>query len=89
MFKPEEGKFCQSCGMPLESSKDSGTNADGTLNPKYCHYCFRNGKFLEPDITVDEMIEKVVRIMKLTKMPEQQVREVAKSFIPSLERWRN
>ena len=39
-------KMCQSCGMPM--SKDpqgGGTNADGTLNLKYCSYCFQEGDF--------------------------------------------
>ena len=30
-------KFCQSCGMPM--------NADGSLNEKYCCYCYQKGAF--------------------------------------------
>ncbi|MCX7986420.1 MAG: zinc ribbon domain-containing protein [Bacteroidales bacterium] len=39
-------KYCQSCGMPL--SKDpqkGGTNADGSINLKFCSYCFQQGEF--------------------------------------------
>ncbi|MEK7773129.1 MAG: zinc ribbon domain-containing protein [Deltaproteobacteria bacterium] len=87
--KGRDGSFCQSCGMPLEAVEDSGTNADGGRNPKFCHFCFKDGKFTEPDITAGQMIEKVVGIMKLMNlMPEERVREAMQNFIPMLERWR-
>lgn len=52
------GKFCQSCGMPLTlDGKDiRGTEVNGTPSPKYCSYCYRDGQFIEPDITFDEML---------------------------------
>ncbi|AQQ70213.1 Putative zinc ribbon domain protein [Limihaloglobus sulfuriphilus] len=37
--------FCQSCGMPLKKDKGGGTNADKSLNPDYCSYCYQEGKF--------------------------------------------
>lgn len=84
-----EGQFCQSCGMPMEGAGDEGTNRDGTKNKSYCHFCYSGGLFTEPDITVEEMIEKVVGIMKVMNlMPEEKVREAAGAFIPTLERWR-
>jgi len=52
-----EGKFCQSCGMPLIKKEDHGTEADHTQSEKYCHYCYKDGKFTGPDITQEEMIE--------------------------------
>ncbi|WP_305065382.1 zinc ribbon domain-containing protein [Methanococcoides sp.] len=50
--------FCQSCGMPLEKDEDFGANADGTKSDEYCLYCYQNGKFTQPDITLEEMIEQ-------------------------------
>ena len=29
-------KICQSCGMPLVSESDLGTNLDGSINNDYC-----------------------------------------------------
>ncbi|MBI5902788.1 MAG: zinc ribbon domain-containing protein [Deltaproteobacteria bacterium] len=85
----QNGSFCQSCGMPLEADSDSGTNADGSRNPRFCHFCYKDGMYTEPDITAARMVEKVVGIMKLMDlMPEEQVREAMQSFIPTLERWR-
>jgi hypothetical protein len=36
--------------------KGGGTNADGSLNPKYCSYCYQSGAFTFNG-TVDEMQE--------------------------------
>jgi len=44
-------KFCQSCGMPMNSDpQKGGTEKDGTKNDKYCSYCYQNGKFTSPEI---------------------------------------
>ena len=50
-------KFCQSCGMPLEESTH-GTESSGALSEKYCHLCYENGQFIEPDITYDQMLAR-------------------------------
>ncbi len=82
-----QGPFCQSCAMPLQRPKDFGTNADGSQNREYCHYCFQNGKFTEPNITMEQMIEKCASIMTQMKIPEAQI-EQTKTFIPMLKRWK-
>ena len=39
-------KYCQSCGMPMKQDpQGGGTNADGSINEKYCSYCYQNGAF--------------------------------------------
>ena len=43
--------YCQSCGMPLVSDTDYGTNQDGSKNNEYCAFCFKDGKFThDPDL---------------------------------------
>ncbi len=79
--------LCQSCAMPLARPEDFGTNTDGIQNQEYCRYCFQNGKFTEPNITVKQMIEKCAGIMRQMKMPEVQI-EQTKAFIPTLKRWK-
>ena len=79
--------FCQSCGMPMEKPEDFGTNADGTRSNDYCQFCFQNGKFTDPNITMEQMIDKVAGFAKQMKMSEEQAREMAKTFIPKLKRW--
>lgn len=39
-------KNCQSCGMPLiRDNNGGGTNYDGTVNLKYCSFCYQDGEF--------------------------------------------
>jgi len=41
-----QNKFCQSCGMLMKKDPhQGGTNSDGTLNEKYCSYCYQDGTF--------------------------------------------
>ena len=84
-----QGPFCQSCAMPLQKEEDFGTNADGSKSEEYCRYCYQAGKFTEPDISMKEMVDKVVSfLVSLEKMPEAQAREIGTTFIPQLKRWR-
>ena len=81
--------LCQSCAMPLEKAEFFGTNADGTKSALYCTYCYQNGKFTEPTITMNQMIEKCVTIMTQQKiMTEDQAKPLMTKTIPMLNRWK-
>ena len=86
MFKPK-GPYCQSCGMPLsKDEKGGGSEADGSKSSEFCSHCYVAGKFTEPEITANQMVEKVKAKMKDMHVPGF----LAKSFtkdIPSLKRW--
>jgi len=73
--------------MPMYSQGDFGANADGSKNKEYCHYCFQEGEFTEPNITVEQMIEKCTDIMRQMNMSEKKIEQI-KKFIPMLKRWR-
>ncbi len=81
-------KNCQSCGMPLSKDPNGGgSNVDGSKSNIYCGYCYVNGKFTQPDITVTQMQEFVKGKMKEMGFP----RFLAGFFtrgIPKLERWK-
>lgn len=79
--------FCQSCAMPMRQAQDSGSNTDGSRNNEYCRYCYQKGKFTQPDITLEQMIEKCAGIMRQMKLSEDKI-EQTKVFIPMLKRWR-
>lgn len=82
-------KFCQSCGMPLEKPEDHGTGKDGKKDDDYCFHCLQAGKFTEPDITMEEMIDKVVGYMENhDDIPKGQARPMLVVFMPTLKRWR-
>ena len=80
---------CQSCGLPLKHMSDFGTEATGAINIGWCRFCFLKGKFTEPDITMEAMIEKVARTMaEQKKVPPEKAREQADRIIPKLKRWK-
>jgi hypothetical protein len=47
----------------MEKPEMFGTNTDGSMSEEYCTYCFQSGKFTEPGISMQEMIDKCVSIM--------------------------
>lgn len=50
-----EEKICQSCGMPMKEEQ-YGSNKDGSVNDKYCCYCYKEGAFAQ-DCTMEEMAD--------------------------------
>ena len=79
--------ICQSCAMPLERDEDLATNADGSKNQEYCCHCFKEGVFIDSDISMDRFIEKVSEIMKGMQMPDDVIIQT-QAMIPTLKRWR-
>lgn len=72
--------------MPMKG-EDFGNNKDGSKSREYCRFCFKNGRFTDEGITVEEKIEKNVRIAMGMGMPENKARGLAESVIPKLKRW--
>jgi hypothetical protein len=87
MQQPQD-PFCQSCGMPMVKQEDFGGNADSSRNEEYCRYCFQNGKFTEPNVTLEQMIDKLVSMASKMNMTEDQARNMANSILPQLKRWK-
>ena len=77
--------------MPLAEarSEDYGTNADGSRNEEYCAYCFQKGAFVNPDMTLDEMIETASRGWSNSApgVSCEQALTVSRQNIPTLKRW--
>lgn len=81
-------KNCQSCGMPLKKDENGGgTNADGTKSKMYCSKCYKGGKFISPNMTVEEMQLLVKGKLKEFGFPGFIAGFFTKG-IPKLERWR-
>jgi hypothetical protein len=82
--------ICQSCGMPMQKDGDFGTNADGTKNGEFCHFCYKDGRFTDEGITMEQKIDKLVDIaVAKMKIPKEQARAQASEIIPTLKRWRS
>ncbi len=79
-------KFCQSCSMPLNGSGLYGTEKDGSANRDYCIYCYRNGSFTDPDLTLGQMMHRMTHKMESAKIPED-ILEAAIKRLPRLKRW--
>ena len=81
---------CQSCGMPLSKDpKGGGTEANGALSTKYCSLCYQNGKFVEPHLTVDQMVTKVKKIMQEQMHIPGFLAGLFAKRTRKLERWKN
>lgn len=87
MTTGESFKNCQSCGMPLaRDERGGGTNADGSKSQMYCSHCYEAGRFTLPDITVEQMQQRVKRKMKEMGFPGI-LAGLFTRRIPKLERW--
>jgi Putative zinc ribbon domain len=81
-------KNCQSCGMPMRrDEKHGGTNADGSKSVMYCSHCYEGGEFKLPDISADEMQQRVKGKLRESGFPGVAAWMFTRN-IPKLERWR-
>jgi hypothetical protein len=80
-------KQCQSCGMPLENGKIAGTEKDGSPNLEYCSMCYKNGEFVHPHATLEDMKNIVDNALK-EKGWIAPLRFIAKAQLPYLRRWK-
>jgi hypothetical protein len=86
-MSPKTG-MCQSCGMPMNSDADFGTEPNGTLSSMYCHFCYQDGHFTEPDISLDQMVERVAPIMnQMFEMPMDNAKIFSRDQLMNLFRW--
>ena len=86
-------KQCQSCGMAMKQGQADlrGSNADGSRNEIYCNQCYLNGKFTDPHITADIMIEKNMKLIESSNMNKFKKWILKKSYpsmIKRLDRWK-
>lgn len=86
--------ICQSCGMSMKAAEDFGTNADGTRNTEYCHYCYQNGVFTR-NVTMDEILETNLKFLDHwneetgNNFSPDEARPVLREFLSTLKRWKN
>jgi hypothetical protein len=83
-------QLCESCGMPMgETDEMYGTEANGNKSVDYCKFCYDNGAFTNPNLTLEEQIETVTTIMvKDFGFSPEDAKEQCKEGIPTLKRWK-
>ena len=79
---------CQSCGLPLNND-NKGSNNDLSSSDEYCRFCYLEGEFLIPNLTLDMQIDRLA-MMAIEKLhiPKEKAREMAENILPGLKRWR-
>ena len=82
-----EIKYCQSCGMPFDEAHKAfiAKNANGS-DSFYCTYCYKDGEFLNPDATIEDMVEMGVPYLA-QKIGDRAAREELSLLVPTLKRW--
>lgn len=86
MSTMEAYRFCQSCGMPLDQAEVLGTERDHSRSTIYCIFCYRNGDFIDPEMTLEEMEVHVRDELLQAGASEKTIRD-AVSRLPHLSRW--
>lgn len=84
-MKPE--LFCQSCTMPIDNTADRGTEANGEKSTEYCKYCYQNGSFVNPGMSLENMKSLVTEKMQELHIPAA-VTQQSLEMLPQLKRWR-
>ena len=83
-----ENKICQSCGMPIISNEQLGTNKDKSRNEDYCIYCYKDGEFIYK-VTMEEYIEMCSQFGSQAGMTNEEMKEHCKKLFPTLKRWKH
>lgn len=80
--------FCQSCTLPIDEVEDRGTEKNGTKSELYCKYCYKDGVFTNPNMTLKQMMIICEQQMKKQNISPE---ILAQSFkmLPRLKRWNN
>ena len=82
----KEETFCQSCSMPIDNPLLRGTEKDGSPSNEYCKFCYQNGEFTNPNLSMAEMKDRMMEKMDNRNLPEHSIQEALKRF-KHLKRW--
>ena len=85
----EDKKFCQRCAMPMDKPEDFGTNTDGGKNDDYCCYCYKDGAFLYPEATMEQVIESCLpHVVPAVFADEASAKAAMNEHFPTLKCWK-
>lgn len=64
MIRMTKVAMCQSCGLPFneEHAHFIAKEQDGSESI-YCTNCYKDGKFIDPNMSMKEMVELIVPIL--------------------------
>ncbi|MCS4521880.1 zinc ribbon domain-containing protein [Clostridium botulinum] len=64
------------------------TELNNKKNHEYCIYCYENGAFKHPNLTIEQMIDVCIPFMKEKGMKKDEAIALMKNCLPNLKRWR-
>jgi len=80
--------LCQSCGMPL-TNKVKGFEKDKSFSMDFCKFCYGDGAFRNPDLTLEGQTKKLVTMAtSKLKMSRGDAYMLAKNTLSKLKRWK-
>lgn len=79
--------FCQSCTMPIDNAADRGTEKDGSNSTEYCKYCYQNGAFINPGMSLENMKALITEKMQEMHLPIS-ITQKSMDMLAGLKRWR-
>ena len=82
-----DAAICQSCSMPMTKPEDFGNEADGNTSKDYCRYCYTNGTFSNPNLTMHDMIEICVPFCRDYYESDDAARADMSACFPKMKRW--
>ena len=77
--------ICQCCGMELDENSIS-SEPDGSVNPKYCKWCYADGEFVYKSI--EELVDYLVNHVPLGNFTKEQATEFFTNQLSELEYWK-
>jgi len=88
MIKMAEVPMCQSCGLPFneEHVHFIATEPNGSISI-YCTNCYKDGKFIDSNLSMEEMVEMIVPVLGKA-IGEEEARKEMTILLPTLKRWK-
>lgn len=74
--------------MPIDDVTLRGTEKDGTKSAEYCKYCYVDGAFVNPEMSIDDMAD-IVKTQLLKMQAPENIIKLSVNSLPHLKRWRN
>jgi hypothetical protein len=73
--------------MPLDGPGFLGTEKDGSGSKDYCKFCYKDGSFTNPGMTLAEMKSLIIDKMTEKNIPAS-IMDAAVAKLPFLKRWK-
>ena len=87
LLEMPEMDVCQSCGMPLYTPQDHGTEADGSPAEDFCTHCYQRGAYTY-EADMDSMIEGCAPFLsEQTGISLDEAVSLMGAMLPKLKRW--